>query len=55
MFVITAIAALSVVLMLNMGRRNLGEAENWDNYMVIGKQNVFVVYGKNLLFRFPLR
>ncbi len=53
MFVVTAIAALSVVLVLNMGKRNLGESEKWDNYMVIGKKNVFVVYGEKLAIQVP--
>jgi len=52
-FVITAVVLLSVVLVLNMGKRNLGESEDWDNYMVIGKKNVFVVYGEKLALQVP--
>jgi len=53
MFVLTTIVVLSVVLILNMGKRNLGESEDWDKYMVIGRDNVFVVYGEKLALQIP--
>ena len=53
MFVVTAIVILLAVLVLNMGKRDTGISEEWDNYMVIGKENVFVVYGEKLAIQVP--
>lgn len=53
MFVASAIVILSVVFIMNLGKRNFGESENWDKYMVIGKENVFVVYGDKLALQIP--
>ena len=53
LFVATAIVALTVVLILNMGKKDIKISEDWDNYMVIGKENVFVVYGDKLAVQVP--
>lgn len=53
LFVATAIVALTVVLIFNMGKKDVKISEDWDNYMVIGKENVFVVYGDKLAVQVP--
>jgi hypothetical protein len=47
------IIILTVTLLFNVGKRHDKEFEEWDNYIIIGKKNTFVIYGEKLAIKIP--
>ena len=52
-FICSVILILTVTLLINVGKRNDKEFQEWDKYIVIGKENTFVVYGEKLSIKIP--
>ncbi len=52
-FIVSAVAVLSIILFKSTSKVDIGKSENWEKYMVIGKNNVFVVYGDKLAVQVP--
>lgn len=52
-FICSIIVILTVTLLFNVGKRHDKEFEEWDNYIIIGKKNTFVVYGEKLAIKIP--